>query len=338
MSTEPDLPSDQLSVGQQRRQANILLLRLQWLFILLLAIALVWLYVSQQRFQNQIIERLQNNEQVITRLNEMDDRLFAISQKTPPTPSAVIGNQAQNQLDLLRIQLQATDRLLTDSNYSAAIDLLKGLQWQLSQSNNEIAPALTIVIKQSLIEDIERLQARSAQPSQWQLQNLAIQDIQTFLHSYESGEITKGSTATKTSDQPNKLNGMAANKNASLTRRQLTIHEVIMTLNLAIQASNMREPDQLKSYLKQARIQLQTLVSVSTPKSSSSNKLNNSDKNNNNNKSIDANDASANRIAAMKAPNNIKEVIDWLDQLLANTPTSTPLLTTQVLDQPKTDK
>ncbi len=335
MSTEPNPSSDSLSVGQQRRQANILLLRLQWLFLLLLAIALAWLYISQQRFENRIIERLQNNEQVVTRLNEMDDRLFAISQQTVPVPVAPIGNQAQNQLDLLRIQMQAADRLLTDNNYSAAIDLLKGLQWQLSQSSNEIAPALTIVIKQSLSEDIERLQARSAQPSQWQLQNLAIQDIQAFLHRYDSHDSINNSNNSasnkvdnnaKNNDQSSKLTGI--NKSVSLTRRQLTIHEVIMTLNLAIQASNMREPDQLKSYLRQARMQLQTVagpVNSDKADSTSNAQLAKRDK---------AQDLSnTDKLATTKAPANITEVIAWLDQLLADTPTTIPLLTTQVLDQ-----
>lgn len=332
MSTDPKPSSDLPSVVQQRRQANILLLRLQWLFLFLLAIALVWLYASQQRFESQVKERLHNNEQVVTRLNEMDDRLFAISQQTAPTPKAALTNQAQNQLDLLRIQMQAADRLLADNNYSAAIDLLKGLQWQLSQPNNEIAPALNIVIKQSLSTDIERLQARSAQPSQWQLQNLAIQDIQTFLHSYES--VTASSVTTQNSEQPTKFNGVIASKNSMLTRRQLTIHEVIMTLNLAIQASNMREPDQLKSYLRQARTQLHSLVEATqSAKVNSASKFELSK--NDSPESLSKDNPSVDKLAATKAPENITEVIVWLDQLLANTPKSIPLLTTQVLDQPK---
>lgn len=76
MSTEPKPSSESSLVSQQRRQANILLLRLQWLFIVLLALALVWLYVSQQHFESQIKERLNNKEQVVTRLNEMDDRCY----------------------------------------------------------------------------------------------------------------------------------------------------------------------------------------------------------------------------------------------------------------------
>lgn len=58
----------------------------------------------------------------------------------------------------------------------------------------------------------------------------------------------------------NALSRSADNK-MSLTRQQLVIHEVIMTLNLAIQASNMREREQLIVYLRQARNQLQALVS-----------------------------------------------------------------------------
>ena len=325
MSTEPKPSSKMPTAGQQRQQANILLLRLQWLLILLLIIALAWLYVSQQRFQNQVNERFQSKEQVTTRLNEMDDRLFAISQQTLPTPSTPISNQAQNQLSLLRIQLQATDSLLASNNYKAAIDLLRGLQWQLSQNANEIAPALTVVIKQGLSEDIERLQAQSAQPSSWQLQNLAIQNIQEFLHSYEGRDKQTAAITSANSNKP------LQTPNSLLTRRQLTIHEVIMTLNLAMQASNMREQDQLASYLQQARQQLQTLTSniptgqrpakAPVPAKAVADQQ----------EDISATD----NLERMEAPTNIAEVIVWLDKLLANAPTATPLVTAQILEQPK---
>ncbi len=277
MSMNSESLSKDPSTVQQRRQANILLLRMQWLVILLLIAALLWLYISQQRFQHSVNDRLQSNEQVISRLNEMDDRLFAMSQQTLPEPRVKASSQAQNQLDLLRIQIKAADRLLADSNDSAAIELLRGLHWQLSQSSNEIAPALTIVIKQSLLKDIERLQAQSSQPSPWQIQNLAIQNIQEFLHSHERLGSYEGTdlqrrelvdAAIENKQQPKATNATdtSATSDTNLTRRQLTIHEVIMTLNLASQASNMRKQDQLVSYLTQARKQLKTLV----PKASTS--------------------------------------------------------------------
>ena len=317
MSMNSESLSQEPSAIQQRRQANMFLVRLQWLMILLLIAALLWLYISQQRFEHNVNERLQSNEQVVSRLNEMDDRIFAMSQQTLPAPRTAASSQAQNQLDLLRIQIQAADRLLADNNESAAIELLRGLHWQLSQSSNEIAPALTVVIKQSLAKDIERLQARSSQPSPWQLQNIAIQNIQEFLHSYEREHPANGSDLTQNLDN-----------NMSLTRRQLMIHEVIMTLNLATQASNMREKEQLVGYLRQARKQLQTLVpQTSTPKTISTD----------NKTSQTANSTTANKdkVQTKSSPNDITEVIDWLDRLIANAPKSTPLLTKQILDKPK---
>lgn len=317
MSMNSESLSQEPSAIQQRRQANMFLVRLQWLMILLLIAALLWLYISQQRFEHNVNERLQSNEQVVSRLNEMDDRIFAMSQQTLPAPRTAASSQAQNQLDLLRIQIQAADRLLADNNESAAIELLRGLHWQLFQSSNEIAPALTVVIKQSLAKDIERLQARSSQPSPWQLQNIAIQNIQEFLHSYEREHPANGSDLTQNLDS-----------NMSLTRRQLMIHEVIMTLNLATQASNMREKEQLVGYLRQARKQLQTLVpQKSTPKTISTN----------NKTSQTANSTTANKdkVQTKSSPNDITEVIDWLDRLIANAPKPTPLLTKQILDKPK---
>ena len=316
MSMNPEISPKDPSAIQQRRQANMLLIRLQWLTILLLIAALLWLYISQQRFEQSVHERLQSNEQVVSRLNEMDDRLFAMSQQTLPEPRVAASSQAQNQLDLLRIQIKAVDRLLVDNNDSAAIDLLRGLHWQLSQSSNEIAPALTVVIKQSLLKDIERLQAQSAQPSPWQMHNLAMQNIQTFLHRHERHDHKEGSKDNKTPTA-----NTAKNKEA-LTRRQLTIHETIMTLNLAMQASNMRDREQLISYLSQARKQLITL----TPSADERQKQTQAN--------LQASDQTAN-ITMMQAPNDVAEVINWLDQLIVEAPKPTALLTTQVLAKPQ---
>ena len=303
------------SALQQRRQANMFLLRLQWVVILLLIGVLLWLYISQQRFQHTVNDRLQSNEQVVSRLNEMDDRLFAMSQQTLPATSAAVNSQAQNQLDLLRIQIQAADRLLADSNGSAAIDLLQGLHWQLSQKSNEIAPALTVVIKQSLVKDIERLQARSAQPSSWQLQNLAIQNIQDFLYRHERA----ANTELNSSLQKNTATSQFTD-NSRLTRRQLTIHEAIMTLNLASQASNMHDRDQLVMYLNQARKQLQTLMPKQAESQASIDNKQQSDQNN---------------LQTKSSPKNMTEVIEGLNRLIVNAPKISPLLTSQILNKPQ---
>ena len=335
MSINSETLSKDPSAQQQRRQANMFLVRLQWVVILLLIAALLWLYISQQRFQHNVNEHLQGNEQVVSRLNEMDDRLFAMSQQTLPATSITATNsQAQNQLDLLRIQIQAADRLLADNNDSAAIELLRGLHWQLSQSSNEITPALTVLIKQSLMKDIESLQATSAQPSSWQLQNLAIQNIQDFLHSHERAtDANLNATTQQKSAATINLPASKPTANINLTRRQLTIHEVIMTLNLASQASNMREREQLVAYLSQARKQLQTLV-TKTPTSKDSLPKDSASKASGPKAATNTKESpSTNELQTKSSPTDIPEVIERLDQLIANAPKTTPLLTSQILNK-----
>ena len=63
----PETSPKDPSAIQQRRQVNMLLIRLQWLTILLLIAALLWLYISQQRFEQSVHERLQGSEQVVSR-------------------------------------------------------------------------------------------------------------------------------------------------------------------------------------------------------------------------------------------------------------------------------
>ncbi|WP_201534376.1 hypothetical protein [Psychrobacter ciconiae] len=310
------------STPYQRRQASVVLWRIQWLIMLLLILALIWLMVAQSRFEQTINERLQSNEQLTGRLNDMDDRLFAISQQALPEPQGQMSNQAQNQLDLLKIQIQAATRLLEDNNLSATIELLRGLQWQLSQSSNEIAPALTIVIKNSLTQDIERLQAQSLQTNPWQRQNLAIQNIQRFLHQ------------------------LSHPQNATITQQQLIIHEVIMTLNLAIQASNLHHGDEMVSYLQQSRDQLSRLQGSSATTQNSSDKAKTVAKKASD--SLTKNDAdrreiTANHDAATKAatsstasddtPTTLPEAMARLDELIANKPVPITLVTAQMLNQ-----
>lgn len=346
MTTEHHLGSDERSSVEpntllmpieQRRKAGQFLIRLQWLLIIILFGIILWLYLSQQRFEQEVTSRLQTNEQVTTRLNEMDDRLYAISQQTLAPQPQPIGSQAQNQLDLLRIQLQATDRLIEDSNYKAGVALLRGMLWQLSQDSNQIAPALTIVIKQSLKQDIEHLQAQSAQPSAWQLQNLAIADIQAFLRR----QVRTSPTATpNTSSSPTKIDRVQ-----QLVTHDVLIHEVIMTLNLAMQASNMRDRPLLLMYLQQAKAQLQPLqdnISRSPSQRSAvpqaSNKMarqyasieDDLDGQREANTTQSATDKTGQK--QIDNLNSLQDVGQWLDKLIAEAPKKTPLITAQVLD------
>ena len=317
---------------QQRRKAGQLLQWIQWLLILILIGMMVWMLLSQQRFEQEVLTRVQNSEQVSTRLNEMDDRLYSISQQTLPTQPQPAGSQAHNQLEMLRIQLQAADRLLADSNYKAVVSLLRGLLWQLSQDSNEIAPALTIVIKQSLEQDIERLQAQSTQPSPWQLQNLAIADIQAFLRA----QVATKETASQRQN-PKQVRKPAQNVQ-QLATYDVLVHETIMTLNLAMQASNMRDNSLLLMYLQQAKAQLQPLKDMNNGGANAgTGPLADSAKSTRNLSQRPANGASVDSTEAIELDDlaTMQDALNWLNKLMADPPKQTTLVTTQVLDSAK---
>ena len=187
-----------------------------------------------------------------------------------------------------------------------------------------------MVIKQSLIKDIKRLQAKSTQPSPWQLQNLAIQNIQDFLYRHERAVYVDTGASADVS-QNNAVKNTETNQsvnNSTLTRKQLTIHEVIMTLNLASQASNMHDREQLITYLNQARKQLQTLVSKQVKQQQiNQQKIKQP--------AVESKiTADENNVSTKSSPKNIAEVIEGLDELIANAPKSSLLLTSQILDKP----
>ena len=328
-SVSPNESSELITPRQQRRKAGQLLLWIQWVVILLLVAMVAWMLLSQQRFEQEILTRVQNSEQVGSRLNEMDDRLYAISQQTLPSQPQPEGSQARNQLDMLRIQLQAADRLLDDSNYKAVVSLLRGLHWQLSQKSNEIAPALTIVIKQSLEQDIERLQAQSTQPSPWQLQNLAIADIQTFLREQVTPQLSAVSPSVAQDNQKPKQPPQSA---SSLALDEVLVHETIMTLNLAMQASNMRDNALLLMYLQQAKAQLQALTNTNAGR------LADTAKATRNLSQRPATGESVTKAETIELVDlaTMQDAINWLNKLLANPPKQTTLLTMQVLDNAKT--
>ena len=339
-----------LTPTQQRRKAGQLLLWLQWLLILMLIAMMAWMFVLQQRFEQEVLTRLQTSEQVSSRLNEMDDRLYAISQQTLPVQNQPTGSQAQNQLNMLRIQLQAADRLIADSDYPAAVSLLRGLLWQMSQDNNEIAPALTIVLKQSLEHDIESLLAQSAQPSPWQLHNLAIADIQGYLRQ----QVTSAESENQTSDTHR------------LATYEVMVHETIMTLNLAMQASNMRDKSLLLMYLQQAKEQLLPLQGMEARRlnaaTGSTAQLAKTAPRVKSNKAVEDNRApqsstkestsqqhiaetsngptatDSDTLPAKETVNlaSMQDAINWLNKLIAEPPTKVTLTTSQVLDQDKT--
>lgn len=234
--------TDESINSQQRHQANQFLILLQWTLLILLFVLIFWLYRDQQQIAQQINERKLSHDQLINRLNDIDDRLFSIQQnnlvessnKSPESHQAdPQTDPALNQIELIRIQLQVADKLLSEDNFDDTIKLLQNLNWQLDQSHNQIAPPLTQALKNSLNEDIKRLQAQHHQISPWQEYTLALKDLQSILRTQ-----------------------LPTQHNRPLTLKDAIIYQIIMNLNLAQQSATQHQADMATLYLQQIKEQI----------------------------------------------------------------------------------
>lgn len=246
---------DRVSANVQRKKARSLLTILQWVAFCVLLMGLVWLYITQHRHYTEVMQRVQSNAQLTDRINVLEDKLVASSQSDSTssnkntTSTDVKSNQSEAQLEQVRLQLNAANILINNGQLPEAIQLLKGIHWQLQQTNNDIAPALTSVLSHSLDDDIAMLQKLSNQPSSWQSQALAIQAVQKFLYGkvYSSANQQAHSDSTGARTAP-----IPSLQKAIITPQDAIIYDVIMQLNLAQQAASDKDAAMLKLYLMQA--------------------------------------------------------------------------------------
>lgn len=228
--------------SNQQQQARRLLLIAQWLLLLVMLVVVIWLCLHEWNTDDGLLERVKSNEQMMARLNDMDDRLYAISQQTTPTPNKLDAEDVSNQLNILKIQSKSAENLLKFADYDAVIELLQAMQWQLSQENTRIAATLKLALKQSIAADVKTLEQQKTQPNQWQLHAVAINEAKTFLFS-------------RVTLRQNPYDQQA------LTQYDALIYQAIMTLNLASQAADLQNTDMMLMHLEQAKNQLTPLQS-----------------------------------------------------------------------------
>lgn len=228
--------------SNQQQQARRLLLIAQWLLLLVMLVVVIWLCLHEWNTDDGLLERVESNEQMMARLNDMDDRLYAISQQTTPTPNKLDAEDVSNQLNILKIQSKSAENLLKFADYDAVIELLQAMQWQLSQENTRIAATLKLALKQSIAADVKTLEQQKTQPNQWQLHAVAINEAKTFLFS-------------RVTLRQNPYDQQA------LTQYDALIYQAIMTLNLASQAADLQNTDMMLMHLEQAKNQLTPLQS-----------------------------------------------------------------------------
>lgn len=217
--------------AEQNAQARLVLIQLLWLAVILMIGSLVWLANNQKKLEMYVEERLKITETFEGRMNDMDDRIFAI---TPNNPKAENQAEAQNDIQLITIQLSGAGRLYHAGEYQAAAELLGLLQAQLSRERLQVASPLKSALKSAIKEDLTYLSAMTVATDPWQNDVLTMRAVQSYLR--------------QLSQAPEQS-----------TQKTLILHDATMMLSLAIGAGTLRERDTVVAYLTDSVDKLEQL-------------------------------------------------------------------------------
>lgn len=294
---------------KQADQARVVLMRLQWLVIILLAGGLLWLYFSFTSVVDKVDERLAKMDIVDTRLNDMDDRLFAIT----PTDSHKKTNKTESSKDakFLKIELAMTNRLFEQGSYDDTLTALQTIDYQLGQITG-IAPSVKSALSSSIKADIAYIGTLKTQPDAWQAHIIKMRDVQAFLR-------------TKQTSTPN----------APLSRGDILLHDASMMLSLAISSANVRDRGLMTSYLQEVRSQLESHIILhggridpENPRKQSEQAIKEDKKDG---KTTNYTDIKTGQIEQQVALNTIDDALFWVYDLLANSPKNKELSSVQML-------
>lgn len=161
--------------AEQNAQARLVLIQLLWLFMALIIAALVWLANKQKQLSVQVDERLKITETFSGRMNDMDDRIFAMAtiDKEPKDDTS-----AQSHWQLTAIQLAAADRLYQDGDYKAAIDILYAIDWQLGNDALNLSAPIKSALKSTIKQDITTMNTLRNQTDPWQADMIELRQLQ----------------------------------------------------------------------------------------------------------------------------------------------------------------
>lgn len=284
--------------AEQNAQARLVLIQLLWVAVLLMVAAMVWLAFKQKQTALYVDERLAVIETFTTRMNNMDDRLFAM---TPSEQRPVQTLDAQNDTQLVAVQLASADRLYQDGDYKASYEILKLLQWQLGGERLVLALPLKSALKVAIDEDLNRIAAMQNQIDPWQADVIQMREVQSYLRGLP--------------------------QETTINQRQLAYHDATMLLSLAIGAGVMRERETVVVYLGECIQKLQQLQRLSpgpAKPDSRSGVLSSTSPN-----------ADQNKQESTSLPNDgtvdsLEAAIFALNSILANPPKLTPLKSLEI--------
>ena len=277
-------PTPNKEIHAQSEKAWRVLLRLLWLMIILLASGLIWLYTSFTGLSNEVKTKLAKIDTVDTRLNDMDDRLFALTSLYGQTPSTNNNTNNNKDSDIIKVQLLLVNELYRQGDYENTLTALNALALQIDRTSG-LSGAIKGTLKQSLKEDIAHISALKSQPDAWQSHIIKMQELQAFLRSQES-------------------------RGGAFNQGDVLLHDASLLLSLAIGSANSRDRNLMTAYLQDAKGQFEAHLRY---------------KGENLQFNSQANEKSPAELTSLTG------ALYWFNELLANSPKTQSLQSTQIL-------
>lgn len=225
--------SNTIKSDAQSEKAWRVLMRILWLMIILLGSGILWLYSSFGALSSEVNTRLEKIATVDTRLNDMDDRLFAMTSLYGQTPIEKKGVENRDGA-LVQVEMALANEMYKRGEYEKALTALTAISWQLEDLKGLSTPIKSALAK-SLKADIEHITALKNQPDSWQAHIIKMRDIQAFLR-------------------------RQTNQTKNITYNDLLLHDSSMLLSLAISAATHRDKDVMTTYLQESKSQLEAHI------------------------------------------------------------------------------
>lgn len=214
--------------AEQNAQARLVLIQLLWLLMALIIAGLVWLANNQHKLSLYVEERLKITETFGSRMNDMDDRLFAMANKEQASTSE---HNGKTDLQLTSIQLAAANRIYQDGDYQGADEILTAIEWQLNNDELVLAVPIKSALKNAIKDDKSAIKVLQTQTDPWQADGIKLREIQSYLRTLKGNNFDE----------------------------KLALHDATMLINLTLGAVAMRERETMVVYLNEILAKLTQL-------------------------------------------------------------------------------
>lgn len=220
--------------AEQNAQARLVLIQLLWIFVVLIIAAMVWLYSNQNKLTLYVEERLAITKTFDSRMNDIDDRIFAITHAQTPVHDSTA---AQSDKELMTVQLGVVDKLYKQGDYQSAVQMLHLIRLQLANPKFALSTPVKSALDSAINDDLTTINTLQKITDPYQTDQIRLQEIQGHL-----------------------ANAAHAFDKKQLSHDELALRDGTMLVSLALSAIAVKDRPTMTLHLKNSLTHLDTIT------------------------------------------------------------------------------